>query len=170
MNFLTFDHSKKKSWIDIAPDLAKKHELSTEIKEPVILHTTDPCCNYIIGSMGEEIDMKRKMYDELHRPDYEKFDFNVCNEQNKEIADVANKHDHIPSMSFFAINNIEDGRAWYEEKYPDMPELVIETACRYTWGDPPAEKSRKKKVAKINEKRKQKDLGINRGEFTLDFN
>ena len=173
MNYLTFDHEHKKSWFDICPKLIEKHKLSQEIKEPVILHTTDDKLNYIIGSFGEEVDMKRKMYDDTCRPDYNRFDFNLCNEDNKAIADVGNKHDHIPPMSFFAIKDVEMGKEWYREKYPQMPDLVIDTASRYQWGELPKNRQQVRSEKRKNIKKKEKEqkaLEIKRKRIELDFN
>jgi len=176
MNFLSFDHENKKSWLDIAPDLAqplKMNDKEIPLNDPVMLHTTDERANFIIGSLGEELDMKRKMYDEKCRPDYDRFDYNIADKNNKEISDHGNKIDHTPPMSFFAIDNVADGIAWYRERYPEMPDIVIETCAREKWGKIPknrkeirAEKQQRKK----EEKKELRGLEIKRKEVSLDFN
>ena len=85
MNYLSFNHENQKSWTEIAPNLVKPLNENCPVMEPVMLHTTDDRANFIIGSMGEELDMKRKMYDEKYRPDYDRFDYNIANKNNKEI-------------------------------------------------------------------------------------
>ena len=158
MNYLSFNHDNEKSWLDIAPKLAQPLNENTPLTEPVILHTTDERANFIIGSMGEELDMKRKMYDDRYRPEYDRFDYNIANENNKEISDIGNKHDHTPPMSFFAIDNVADGIAWYQDKYPEMPDLVIETCARQQWGTIPKNRGEvraEKKLNKANKKQEQ---------------
>ena len=42
MNYLNFDHENKKSWLDIAPDLAqplKMNDKEIPLNDPVMLHT-----------------------------------------------------------------------------------------------------------------------------------
>ena len=179
MNYLTFDHNNQKSWMDIEPELAIPLEVKNRLgdvdkiplKEPCILNTTDPKLNYLIGSMGSELDMIRMNYDELCRPDYEKFDYNIANENNKAISDVGLKIDHVPPMSFFAIDNIEDGIAWYQERYPEMPDLVIETCARERWGKIPKNRGeiRAEKKQRKKEDKKSKGLEIKKGEIKVDF-
>ena len=175
MNYLSFNHENQKSWMEIAPDLAQPltmNEKEMPMNDPVILHTTDDRLNYVIGSMGEELDMKRKMYDDRYRPDYERFDYNIADENNKEISDIGNKTDHTPPMSFFAIDNVADGIAWYRERYPEMPDIVIETCAREKWGTIPknrreirAEKQQRKKA----DKNSLKALEIKKGNVSLSF-
>ena len=172
MNYLSFNHENQKSWTEIAPNLVKPLNENCPVMEPVMLHTTDDRANFIIGSMGEELDMKRKMYDEKYRPDYDRFDYNIANKNNKEIADFGNKIDHIPPMSFFAIDNVADGIAWYQEKYPEMPDLVIETCARQQWGSIPKNRGEVRAEKKANKKleKKEKGLNVKKEKVELDFN
>ena len=151
MNYLSFNHNNQKSWLDIAPKLAQPLNENTPVNEPVILHTTDERANFIIGSMGEELDMKRKMYDDRYRPEYDRFDYNIANENNKEISDIGNKHDHTPPMSFFAI----------------------ETCARQQWGTIPKNRGEvraEKKANKKQEAKSQKTFQIKKEKVELDFN
>lgn len=172
MNYLSFNHENQKSWTEIAPNLVKPLNENCPVMEPVMLHTTDDRANFIIGSMGEELDMKRKMYDDRYRPDYDRFDYNIANKNNKEISDFGNKVDHIPPMSFFAIDNVADGIAWYQDKYPEMPDLVIETCARQQWGTIPKNRGEVRAEKKANKKleKKEKGLNVKKEKVELDFN
>jgi len=183
MNYLSFNHESQDSWLNIAPKLvaplkmegAEGKTISIEPQDPVVFHTTDDRLNYIIGSMGEELDMKRKIYDDHFRPDYDAFDYKICDDNNKHISDVGNRSDHTPPMSFFAIDNVADGIEWYRNKYPQMPDIVCETCAREKWGTIPKNRGeiRAEKKALVKAKKKEeKNVGltIKRGTVSVPFN
>ena len=182
MNYLSFNHENKDSWLNIAPKLVaplemkdkEDHIKKIEPTDPVVLHTDDERLNYIIGTMGEELDMKRKMYDDHCRPDYDAFDFKICDDNNKHISEVGNRSDHTPPMSFFAIDNVADGIEWYRNKYPQMPDIVCETCAREKWGKIPKNRGEVRAEKKALEKQKKKEsknegLTIKKGKVQVPF-
>ena len=60
-------------------------------------------------------------------------------------------------LSFAMCQTEEDGAAWYAQHYPELPDLVVEVACKAQWGAPPAAETKKTKP----------EFSIEQGEVTV---
>tara|TARA_R110000787_G_scaffold68521_3_gene153214 strand:+ start:159 stop:584 length:426 start_codon:yes stop_codon:yes gene_type:complete len=79
---------------------------------------------------------------------------------------------HVP-LSFFDITSLEDGKLWFKEKYPNLPEEYWEIMAKYQFEEPFTKKQLKNAVKKINKKGRSKEniegLKINRNKVILNF-
>ena len=62
-------------------------------------------------------------------------------------------------LSFAMCKTEEDGATWYAQHYPELPDLVVEVACKAQWGAPPAAQTKKTKP----------EFSIEQGEVTVDL-
>ena len=74
--------------------------------------------------------------------------------------------DEIVPMNFFDINNVQDGKLWFKEKYPNLPEEYWEIMAKYQFDEPFTKKQLKNAVKRLAKKGKSKEniegLKINR--------
>ena len=77
-----------------------------------------------------------------------------------------NGMDEIVPMNFFDINNVQDGKLWFKEKYPNLPEEYWEIMAKYQFDEPFTKKQLKNAVKRLAKKGKSKEniegLKINR--------
>ena len=82
--------------------------------------------------------------------------------------------DKVVPLNYFDIDNIEDGKLWFKEKYPNLPEEYWEIMAKYQFDEPFTKKQLKNAVKKLSKKGKSKEniegLKINRNKVVLDFN
>ena len=83
------------------------------------------------------------------------------------------KLDNVVSLNFFDINNIVDGKAWFKEKYPKLPEEYWEIMAKYQFDEPFTKKQLKNAVKKLSKKGKTKEniegLKITRNKVLISF-
>lgn len=87
---------------------------------------------------------------------------------------VDNRMEEIVSLDFFNINNLDDGKAWFKQKYPQLPEEYWEIMAKYQFDEPFTKKQLKNAVKRLSKKGNTKEniegLKINRNKVLLDFN
>lgn len=87
--------------------------------------------------------------------------------------DPATDLDKVVPLNFFDIDNIIDGKLWFKEKYPNLPEEYWEIMAKYQFDEPFTKKQLKNAIKKIAKKGKSKEniegLKINRNKVVLDF-
>jgi len=81
--------------------------------------------------------------------------------------------DNLVSLNYFDIKNIEDGKLWFKEKYPNLPEEYWEIMAKYQFEEPFTKKQLKNAVKKLSKKGKTKEniegLKINRNKVLVEF-
>ena len=79
-----------------------------------------------------------------------------CLNYGIKVKDGENTHnglDDIVPLDFFGIDNIVDGKAWFKQKYPQLPEEYWEIMAKYQFDEPFTKKQLKnavKNVARIS--------------------
>tara|TARA_R110002126_G_scaffold146267_2_gene292230 strand:+ start:2001 stop:2426 length:426 start_codon:yes stop_codon:yes gene_type:complete len=81
--------------------------------------------------------------------------------------------DNLVTLNYFDINNIQDGKLWFKEKYPNLPEEYWEIMAKYQFEEPFTKKQLKNAVKKLSKKGRTKEniegLKINRNKVLVDF-
>tara|TARA_R110002126_G_scaffold160098_1_gene307634 strand:- start:173 stop:592 length:420 start_codon:yes stop_codon:yes gene_type:complete len=89
------------------------------------------------------------------------------------VKEGPNGLDEIVELSFFDINNKEDGKLWFKQKYPNLPEEYWEIMAKYQFEEPFTKKQLKNAVKKLTRKGKSKEniegLKINRNKILINF-
>lgn len=120
-----------------------KEVISTE-QEPTekccAMVTTDPKCNYILGSKGTKADMELGCDKEVISTN--KVDYNIVKEETaiqetesdtKELMD--DMDDKRNSMSYMSVNCVEEGVEWYRQNFPKVPDDLLLPMARWSFGD-----------------------------------
>tara|TARA_R110000787_G_scaffold55681_3_gene128514 strand:+ start:430 stop:855 length:426 start_codon:yes stop_codon:yes gene_type:complete len=61
-------------------------------------------------------------------------------------------------LNFFDIDSIEDGTAWFKQKYPNLPQEYHEIMAKYQFDAPYTKKQLKNSVKKLHRKGHSKDI------------
>ena len=81
--------------------------------------------------------------------------------------------DSIVPLDFFDIDNVEDGKRWFKEKYPNLPEEYWEIMAKYQFEEPFTRKQLKNAVKRLKKKGNTKEnlegLKITRNKFIINF-
>ena len=81
--------------------------------------------------------------------------------------------DSIVPLDFFDIDNVEDGKRWFKEKYPNLQEEYWEIMAKYQFEEPFTKKQLKKAVKRLKKKGNTKEnlegLKITRNKFIINF-
>ena len=155
--------------------------ISTE-QEPtekcLAMITTDPKCDYILGSKGTESDFVFGSDREVISTD--RVDYNIVSEEFSKLEVESNKKeimadsdDKRNSMSYMSVNTIEDGVDWYRKNFPKVPDELLIPMARWSFGDLSKISRRAiKNDKKRTDKGKQSKLGgleVKSGNFVLEF-
>lgn len=168
----------------VAGELEKvdiKGVVSTE-REPTVkccaMITTDPKCNYLLGSKGTEGDLALGSDKEIISTDL--VDYNIVSEEyskletesdTKPILDESD--DKRNSMSYMSVNCVEEGVEWYRKNFPKVPDELLEPMARWSFGDLSKISRRAvKNDKKRTDKGKKSNLGglaVKTGNFVVEF-
>ena len=81
--------------------------------------------------------------------------------------------DSVVPLNYFDIDNVEDGKLWFQQKYPNLPEEYWEIMAKYQFDEPFTKKQLKNAVKKLSKKGKTKEniegLKITRNKFSINF-
>lgn len=81
--------------------------------------------------------------------------------------------DSVVPLNFFDIDNIEDGKRWFKEKYPKLPEEYWEIMAKYQFEEPFTKKQLKNAVKRLKKKGNTKEnlegLKITKNKFIINF-
>tara|TARA_R100001509_G_C4795567_1_gene191306 strand:+ start:92 stop:676 length:585 start_codon:yes stop_codon:yes gene_type:complete len=147
--------------------------------------TTDPGCNYLIGSKGVDEDMElikdnTKVMTTTNSPiDY------AITQTPPEPVEInlggcdptweANEIDKRDTLSYMSVKTIEEGEEWYRQNFPQVPDELYSIMARWNWGDlseitKKDIKNDKKRVAR-GKKPKKEPVALERktGNFIIEF-
>ena len=81
--------------------------------------------------------------------------------------------DSVVPLNYFDNDNVEDGKLWFQQKYPNLPEEYWEIMAKYQFDEPFTKKQLKNAVKKLSKKGKTKEniegLKITRNKFSINF-
>ena len=140
-----------------------------EVEKYVI--SSDSRLNYCFvkkDQLEDNVDLRPALPEWLDK-DLIDYDIVVKKEDDDNFTCGMGKLDKTLPSSYCAIKNVEDGIAWYQRKYPELPDTFYEVIANYTWGkSSPEEETPKKKAKKKRQNRAQK-LRVSKGKFEVQF-
>ena len=81
--------------------------------------------------------------------------------------------DKVVPLNFFDINNVDDGKLWFQQKYPNLPEEYWEIMAKYQFEEPFTKKQLKNAVKRLKKKGNTKEnlegLKITKNKFIINF-
>lgn len=81
--------------------------------------------------------------------------------------------DKVVPLNFFSIDNVADGKQWFKQKYPNLPEEYWEIMAKYQFDAPFTKKQLKNAVKRFKKKGSSKEdiegLKINRNKVLVSF-
>ena len=79
----------------------------------------------------------------------------------------------VVPLDFFKIDNIVDGKEWFRQKYPNLPEEYWEIMAKYQFDEPFTKKQLKNAVKRLSKKGKSKEniegLKISHNKVLISF-
>lgn len=107
-----------------------------------------------------------------HTCDLNKIDYNIPRDEN---AKKKGFKEDLP-VSFLQIQEgeVEEGKNWYLNRFPKLPEPMAELMARYNWGDLKHQtkkkiKNDKKKATKRGKKYEPLTFKVEYGKFRINF-
>lgn len=102
--------------------------------------TTDPKCNYILGSKGTDEDLGIGATKEIISTD--RVDYNIVKEETatqESESDIKHLMDDMDdkrnSMSYMSVHTVEEGVEWYRQNFPKVPDELLFPMARWSFGD-----------------------------------
>ena len=129
------------------------------------LITDDPRTNYVFCKEGDKLAPNNQI-------DTERVDYLVPRDEEA----IKKGHREDLPLSFFQIKDVEQGKVWYQNKFPKLDDEFAYLLARYQWGDlkyatkKSLKNARKKSVKKTGKKEDfTKGMTINREPVILKF-
>ncbi len=132
------------------------------------VESEDPKANFDIVCLENAVPRNYKK----HLVDLNKLDYSIPRDEE---AKKKGHQEDLP-VSFLQIQegDIEEGKTWYLNKFPKLPEPMAELMARYNWGDLKHQtkkkiKNDKKKASKRGKKYEPLAFKVEQGKFKISF-
>lgn len=116
----------------------------------IIIETDDPRINFTFMKKENIIDFQKN-------PDIfytDRIDYQV---KVGEAGETSLLEKTVP-ISFFDVKSLEDGIAWFKDKYPNLPKEYHEIMAKYQFEAPYNKKQLKNAMKKLNKKGHSKEI------------
>ena len=134
-----------------------------EKAQNVLFQSNDPRFNY---SFHKEEDIEQLLENQEFILTMDKFDYGVVRNEGDEMT-----LPEIIPYSLSSIKTLEEGEMWYQQKYPNLPDIYHGIMARYSFGELLTKKEIKNTIKKCKKKGKDLPVGMvfKEGNFKLDF-